>query len=769
MIKKILIGFGAVVALAVLVPAALVLLNMNPFGLVERLPLVHSFTVEGDVRMTDGTSLPEDTVTVRVTREGGRSKKAKATEKNGYAYRATFVAFKPPIEDDDNVAVTATMSAPVSLVDQTDAVEGEDLLLADYPARPASPSMTPEADRIILSDRQLRVTGDAPKDIDGWSAVMLAGLRNLPHLQIDDDVVVVMRAQQSERIAGDPSFQLTFPNTLTIAEATALRLSEVGEEIAREDFVWDKKSPTVGFNYEMTRRSFRSVHIRDEDGLTIRSERLGKPGQTGTQTWVWDGRDNDGALAPAPPTGKPYTFIANADSFDLDPDPSITKGFQVEILATTGPRVRYGEFSSATTVGDFLDSFGLSLVRTVRGGEEYLELRQSTLLHTARLVGDPEDIEAPIRGDSTVGDVLTAFGVELDPMERSTTQVAEFDMVVRGATIRTRLDMMQFRSAVSVATREEFLDLPLTSLEAMQSQGYVALAGEFAQNGPLDMTVTRRLDDEHLEDWERGRSEQFEFPLDGSDTLRLYLENVNKLEYVSATIQGAIHDEFEYDVRLGAPNGQFVTFFLAPEDTPNELRVNVRASGVMAKLTGDPATVPGDALTPVGIEAIVVGLDGSESVDDVVTASVTEGIVVDSGAMRYVDAAYRGQYTAVETEEDATDVLVVTATALQESNAALRAEDKDRGGVLYKAALNIDVLGVEPAPVVVLPAATNGSEPVAAAADGNGAAGAAGADGATIPAAAPAPDIRKMAKLYGGLPPASGAELLLAMPCAATS
>ena len=251
--------------------------------------------------------------------------------------------------------------------------------------------------------------GATPENAEEWGAVLLAGLRNLPNLQIDDEVTIVRRAHASERIAGDPPFQMDFPDEMTAEEARALRLSEVGEELARESFVWDKKSPSVGFNYDMARRSFQSVHIRDEDGVPIRSERLGKPGQAGTQTWVWDGKDNDGLYAPAPPTGKEYTFVAYSDSFDLSDDPNETSGFQAEILALTGPRIRYSEFSRNTTVGEFLDTFGLSLLKNVRGGEEVLELRESTLFHTARLVGDPEDTEAILRGDSTVADFVTAW------------------------------------------------------------------------------------------------------------------------------------------------------------------------------------------------------------------------------------------------------------------------------------------------------------------------------------------------------------------------
>ena len=767
MIKKILIGFGVVVAVALLLPVTLVLLNQNPFGLVERLPLVHSFAVKGDVRMTDGASLPEDKVTVRVGREGGRTVKGKATVKNDFAYVATFLGFRPPIADDDKITVQATMSAPASLLDQTDAAEGETVLLADYPARPAVASSAPDADRIILTDPKLRVSkGATPENAEEWGAVLLAGLRNLPNLQIDDEVTIVRRAHASERIAGDPPFQMDFPDEMTAEEARALRLSEVGEELARESFVWDKKSPSVGFNYDMARRSFQSVHIRDEDGVPIRSERLGKPGQAGTQTWVWDGKDNDGLYAPAPPTGKEYTFVAYSDSFDLSDDPNETSGFQAEILALTGPRIRYSEFSRNTTVGEFLDTFGLSLLKNVRGGEEVLELRESTLFHTARLVGDPEDTEAILRGDSTVADFVTAFGAELDELARSSSQIADFDLVIRGASVRMRLDFAQLRSRAAVTTRDEFLDLPLTSIEAKQRQGYISLASEIEQNGPLNVAITRRLGAELVEDWEGGRSEQFEITLTGSDTLRGFLADMNKLENVTATVRGAIQDEFQYDVLLSAPAGQQVTYFLAPDKTPNELRVNVRASGVMARLADGAENVPGDALTPVGIEAIVIGLDGSESVDDALVATATEGVVVDGGAMRYVDGAHRGQYTAEETTTDAEDTLVVAAAALQERNDAVREEDKDRGGVLYKAIVNVDVLGVEPAPVVVAPADVNGDG--APGVNGNGAAApGATADGTTVPVAAaadPAMDPRKMAKLYASLTPASAAELILAMP-----
>jgi hypothetical protein len=134
--------------------------------------------------------------------------------------------------------------------------------------------------------------------------------------------------------------------------------------------------------------------------------------------------------------------------------------------------------------------------------------------------------------------------------------------------------------------------------------------------------------------------------------------------------------------------------------------------------------------------------------------------------MRYVDGAHRGQYTAEETTTDAEDTLVVAAAALQERNDAVREEDKDRGGVLYKAIVNVDVLGVEPAPVVVAPADVNGDG--APGVNGNGAAApGATADGTTVPVAAaadPAMDPRKMAKLYASLTPASAAELILAMP-----
>lgn len=765
MIKRILLGFGVVIALAVLLPVSLVLLNKNPFGLVERLPRVHSFTVKGDVRMTDGESLPEDTVTVRVSKVDGRTVKAKATAKNGFSYSATFMGFTPPINKGDKIAVRAEMSAVASLLSQTDAAEGEDVLLADYPARSAVASSTPEADRIILGDRKLRVSsGTPPLDAAGWGGVLLASLRNFPNLQIDDEITVVRRSQATEEIPGDPAFQLQFPEGLTAEAVRALRLSELGEEIAREEFVWDKKRPSVGFNYEMGRRAFRSVHIEDADGVNIRSERMGKPGKAGTQTWVWDGKDNDGNYAPAPPTGREYTFVAYADSFDLSDDPTTMSGFRAEILGTAGPRIRYAEVNANTTVGEFLDTFGLSLVMSARGGVEELALKEATLLHTARLVGDPEDVEAMLRGDSTVDDVVAAFGVELDELARGSTRVAEFDLVIRGAEVRTRLDLAQWRSQTSVASREEFLDLPLSDVEAKQRQGYVALAGEFERNGPLSIVVTRRLGEADMEDWERGRTEQFEFTLTGSDTLRGFLAQLNKVEQVNATLRGAIEDVYEYDVLVGAPEGQQFTFFLAPDKTPNELRVNVRAAGVMARLTGDASTVPGDALTPVGIEAVVIGLNGSESVDDALVATPTEGVVVDGGVMRYVDGAYRGQYTAEETTTDAKDTLVVASEALRERNNSIR-EDGDKGGALYKAVLNVDVLGVKPAPVVVAPAGADGAGSVGVNGTGAGAgAGDGSTDGATAPPAGPAADARKMSKLYANLTPASAAELILAMP-----
>ena len=767
MIKKILLGFGGVVAVAVLLPVSLVLLNKNPFGLVERLPLVHSFTVEGDVRMTDGESLPEDKVTVRVTKVDGRTVKAKATAKNGFAYTATFMGFTPPVGKDDKFTVRADMPAVLTLLTQTDALEGEKVLLADYPARAASASSAPESDRIMLTDRKLRLSNGEPAiDVAGWGAVLLARLRNFPDLQIDEEMTIVLRSQESEDIAGDPAFQLQFPEGLTVETARALRLSELGGEIAREPFVWDKKRPSVGFNYEMAQRAFRSVHIRDVDGVNIRSERLAKPNKAGPQTWVWDGKDDSGEYAPAPPTGQEYTFVAFADSFDLSEDPTKMGGFRAEILASAGPRVRYAEVNVDTTVGEFIDTFGLSLVTTSRGGVESLGLKEATLLHTARLVGDPEDTEAVLRGDSTVDDLVTAFGVVLDQLARSSKHVAAFDVVIRGAEYRTRLDFVQLRSETSVATRDEFLDLPLAAIEAKQRQGFVSLAGDLDANGPLTVVVTRRLGVQDMEDWESGRMEEFSFTMTGTDTLRGFLAQLNKLNQVNAKLQGSVTDEFEYDVLVAAPEGRQFTFFLAPDKTPNKLRINVRAAGVMASLTGDPSTVPGDALTAVGVEAIVIGLDGSESADDALLVSVIEGAVVDGGAMPYVDGAYRGQYTAVETTEDATDTLVVTASTLQARNATVRADDGDEGGTLYKAVLNVDVLGVEPPPVVTAPAEVDGSE---AGADGAapgalGGAGDAAAQGAGAAPTGPVADPRKMSKLYANLTPASAAELILAMP-----
>jgi hypothetical protein len=705
--KKFLFGFIAIIALAVIVPAVLVLLNKLPLVIADRLSFVKTYTVSGQVRMADGTSKPEADVALDVTTSGGKSANASATKDNAFAYSVTFMGFTDPVRAGDTIHVRATMTLPDSLAAQTvtDEPHTAIVLLAeidrevhDEGGRPLDPANE------VFRNLRLRTWAKAPTELTGWEAIRLASLANLAnpanpalqHVGIDDEIDVVGRFQSMSYPDGAMPFRPRLPDADTREELRAILLVDVGEDLVREDFLWEKKRASVPFSFTAPGTVDISVLIMDSVGGETRLERLGNISRTGMMDWAWDGRNSSGDYAPE----GPYTFVALAGGFAISAEP---KQFVAEIRGRGATRRRYAEFDVATTVGEFLDTLALGLdERTTADGGIGFELAESVRLFDSTAKNDPRTVTRRLRGSDTVATFVSAFGLAIDPVARqeNMTRLGRYRLVVKGGKIQISKPFKDFESIVPVNTREEFLALPLSRVYAIEGSKKQPVVGE----RPLEMRIIQPKDDAELEDWEIAGTHRPIPPVvvSATDSLSDILDRLNAIPEMSASVRGTIDVVPEYDARIAGANGERVTLFRGETAEPGSATVNVRAAGIHGArpiLNAVRGTLTADGATTVPVEAGVVALDGTELGDDVLTAKVSAGTIRN---LRSSDGVYRGIYSVPQTTSDVIVTLELASKALGE------AHDKQTEGtvVLHRTSFTFDVAGGEP--VATSPADTNG-------------------------------------------------------------
>ncbi|MDA1190304.1 MAG: hypothetical protein O3A46_01325 [Candidatus Poribacteria bacterium] len=773
-----LIALAALAVVTVAVPVALVLLNRMPASLAKSVPFVKTYVVEGDVRMTDGETRPDDTVQVTVTTSRGKKVSTKATEKNGYHYTATFMGFSEPLRAGDTVHITATTPLSESMTELTQAAELKTVLIADFDRKLAEKSTGNDGTGDeVLRDRVVKLwSGTPPDSVDGWKETPLAAMQNFPELRIDATANIIAEFQPMSAPTDDIPFKVELPDVATLDELNRFPLGNMGAELARQPFEWDKRSSQIPFRYRLSQPSFVTVRIVTESGVEIRSQKLGVPTNVGRdggeETWNWDGRNNGGQFADI---GN-YTFIALADSLSLGDG---TKGFIAEIAGEGGSRVRYAEFASTHTVGDFLDAYGLTVEeRAAKVGRSRYQLRETVSLFRADPNGASQRISRTFNGTDTLASFLTEYALDLDPVTRAVRQLGVYNLVARGVEkISARVEFEQLRSTVTVGSREEFMALPLSQLEVMDGGVWTPLAPLL----PLRIRIVLPPPPEaSLEDWQRAAASTTTFSPGSQNTLTDVIARLEQEPGVTATVRGSVEDVRQFDARIAAPNGAKVKFYLGQADEPGHMTANIRAAGLVAKLGTDGVTLPIEAngQNRVPVEVTLIGLDGKTISTDTLTASASEGEVSDRGRMRLNGNLYRAIYTVPLSPDPTTVKIQVSSKQLNDRH---RAKSADGEAVLFRASLDIDLIptdgqlaettdpatGAPVNPVQTPPTSTTptstqnqnvASQPTAQQTPPatNGAT-------ATTPDADAAAESKKIAKVFAKMPPATVAPLILAM------
>ena len=78
------------------------------------------------------------------------------------------------------------------------------------------------------------------------------------------------------------------------------------------------------------------------------------------------------------------------------------------------------------------------------------------------------------------------------------TRLGRYRLMVNGGKIQVSKPFKDFESIVPVDTREEFLELPLSRVYAIEGNKRQPVVGE----RPLEIRVVQPKDDAELEDWE---------------------------------------------------------------------------------------------------------------------------------------------------------------------------------------------------------------------------------------------------------------------------
>jgi hypothetical protein len=753
---------GGVLAVAAGASALLVALNRMPAPIAQRLPFVQTYVLEGAVRMTDGSTYPSAPVTVEV-RTPRRTVRTKATAKTNYYYEAVLMGFGPPLRKNEVVRLRATMDEPVAApaagqpagaaaAQPAATATARRQLLADFepPLTSAGPLTSRDE---VFTERRLRTTGLHVNTLDAWRLVRLASLENLPMLRYGGSVEIVGEVQPMEPAPDAKPFSLVLPPGNTEAGLRALPLGDLGEEIARRSFSWERKRQSIFFPFALSRAAFVAVRIVDAEGRPTRVERLGLYDGNG---WRWDGRDATGNYAPE---GE-YTFAATADSLELDDAP---KGFIAAIQAAGGQsQRRYAEFTARNTIGDFLDTFGLSIVQTRRGGIQSgptFSLAEPTELYRARPAQLVRRVTRVFQGEDTLDTFLTTFGLHLENVVRSVNKVGRYRIAAR-AELRPLLE--ELRSVGPVASQEEFLRLPLSQVTTTDARGQTVPVPQFLSQ----MEVVPPAPEERPNVWGETLPPPVpvRFAVTPQLTVQGLLDRIRSAGAATVSVRGAIEDVPTYDARVVAPDGAKARFFRKPPAAPasNRVRADIRAAGVLAK-TGAARTAATGA-PQMTIEAAVIGLDGVELSTDAVTASAAEGT---TAPFQWAASAYFAQYSPAAGTTAQTVTVEVVSQALQAKSDQVQ---KDGLYVPYQATVEVDVAAL-PVVAQAAPPASPGVEVPPPAA--NGAAGPPAQAPAT-PASAvattpPAPtltpvEVRDLGQLLSKMKPAVAAKNLLAYP-----
>ncbi|GIX07173.1 MAG: hypothetical protein KatS3mg115_1576 [Candidatus Poribacteria bacterium] len=757
------LGAVGVLVLAGIAFSVLVWRDWLPLSWAERIPFLHVVTLEGDVRMTDGTSMPPEPVTVEVRSSSGDVRSVQVDASENYHYRFVWIGLSPPFARGETLRIRATMPWNDLFTDLTTADDNtQEVLLADLRRRFAGDGADGGDQQEVFQERRLQLwSGSPPEDLDGWKLVPLAALRNVPDVQVDDVVRLLVVLEPMKAVEGQAPITLTLPAAPDFVSLRTTPLGQIGTELARVPFQWDKRQLRVPLRYTLSETANVSVHIYDAVGREIRYEFLGvvSTSRPRAMTWEWDGRDQTGQYAP---TG-PYTFVARANSLGLTATP---KEFVAEIDGPHGRRVRYGRFTSSHTVGDLLDAFGLMVDQRAPGpdGARFV-LRDTVRLYPAVSAGEPERRSETFTGDSPIGVVAQALGLTLDPVVRGIETRGEYRLVVRGAQLRGRISLEWLRTQTPVASQDAFLQLQLSQLDVRAQEGrYLPLADYL----PMELVIERPLTPAESEDWQRTQRTVVRLELTGAERVAELLAALNELPNVSAAIRGGQEMIYQYDARLSAPNGAKFTVYRVSAGPANRIVANIRAAGVLveAQLDNVPTPIPGDGSVAVPIRATVIGAEGRPLDQDTVTASASEGEIANRGYLRRTGSRYEGQFLVPETETDTTVRIEVSSKTLQTLHDA---ESADGRVVFYKDVLQLDVVGV-PKPLVEVPVTPTalGAEPTAPEA----APTTPEASEAAPVAEAPSPispeeeqaQLRKIARVYAKMTPQVAADLLLSLP-----
>lgn len=758
---KTLGGIAGVVVGLMGIAALLVQWNRMPATVAKWMPLVKTFTVEGDVRMSDGESLPTGDVEVLVRAPLGKTVRARATEKTDYHYTATFMGFSAPVQAGDVVHLRAFLthqpketnssSEKTTLSEGTTAVNTRAVLLADFDV-PVGGS--PGGGGFSELPTRLRAipTVPPPSTLEEWQNFPLASLDALPHLRLDEKVSLSVEVQKTKRIPNEPPLEIRFPSAPDEETLRQMPLGAIGEELARTTFTWEKKRPRIPLTYTAPRPGVVTVQILSEAGMPVRNQQISLPAERGyprTLSWEWDGKNEQGDY---PPEGT-YTFVAGMGLLSLGSSPS---SYVAETIQHDGTTVlRYVELSLTQRVGDLVEACGVPLRKNRRGNFEFAA---PVRLYRATFEGKPERKKAQFKGSDTLGTIVERFGLKLDLVPEAVTHVARYRLIVRGGTLRGKPSLNELRSRTPVQTQTEFLALPLSHVETADT-------GESLVSGFQNVyTLTYEVPPQSPEWGDRPKRQTASVVVTPSTTVQRFLDQLNQIPGIAATIRGSSESFYRFGARLTASEGAKLRWMRLDAETGEEifhLVANIRAAGVHLRVLADGVVPLGDGVTSVPIEARVIGLDGKELTGDTVTGTATQGTLSNGGLFQPSNGTYLAEY-----------VPPVTATNLQvtieATSRTLSGESVGGGSASARGKVMVDVVGfsgTSPVAAASSPASGEATPPTTSAATPSPSSEttASNAPPLILPTGINAEEVRKLAKVYSRMSPKRASELLLSL------